>query len=57
MSNRKMVNLDFYAAKRMQDKINEADKERVKNGRRPLKICEFMEIAINHVPIALLVKK
>lgn len=56
MKERKGVSLDAYTGKKMADKIEEANQERLELGRKPLRICDFMSEAVDRVTVAQLVR-
>lgn len=56
MKDRKMVNFDGYQATKMMEKIQEANEQRIELGRKPLKICDFINEAVDRVTVAHLVR-
>lgn len=56
MKDRKMVNFDGYQASKMMEKIQEANDQRMELGRKPLKICDFINEAVDRVTVAQLVR-
>lgn len=53
---RRSVGLDVYTAKKMQDKIDEANEQRKELGRKPIRVCDFMSEAVARVTVAQLVR-
>lgn len=53
---RRSVGLDIYNAAIMQQKIDEANEERKELGRKPIRVCDFMNEAICRVTVAQLVR-
>lgn len=53
---RKWVGLNEYTAKKMQEKIDEANEQRKELGRKPVKACDFMSEAVDRVTVAQLVR-
>ena len=56
MNERTSVGLDAYTAKKMQEKIDEANVQRQEIGRKPLRVCDFMGEAVDRVTVAQLVR-
>lgn len=56
MSNRKVVSFGEHEAKKMMEKLQEANEERKELGRKPLRICDFISQAVDRVTVAQLVR-
>jgi len=56
MQDRRSVGLDHYTAKKMQEKLDEANEQRKSLGRKPLKVCNFMVKAVDVVTVAQLIR-
>jgi len=53
---RRSVGLDEYTNKKMQDKIDEANEQRQEQGKKPIRVCDFMAEAVDRVTVAQLVR-
>ena len=53
---RRSVGLDEYTNKKMQDKIDEANEQRQEQGKKPIRVCNFMAEAVDRVTVAQLVR-
>ena len=56
MKERLLVNLNGYTAAKMQEKINEANDQRQEQGKKPIRVCDFMAEAVDRVTVAQLVR-
>ena len=52
----RMVSLDHYIAKKMKEKIEEANEQRQDQGKPPIRVCDFMAEAVDRVTVAQLVR-
>jgi len=53
---RRSVGLDEYTNKKMQEKIDEANEQRQEQGKKPIRVCDFMAEAAVRVTVAHLVR-
>lgn len=56
MSEIRSVGLNIYTAKKMQEKIDEANEQRKELDRKPIRVCDFMAEAVERVTVAQLVR-
>lgn len=56
MNDYKMIRIDGFKARKMMEKIEEANEQRKELDRKPIRVCDFMADAVERVTVAQLVR-
>ena len=56
MNDYKMIRIDGFKARKMMEKIEEANEQRKDLDRKPIRVCDFMAEAVDRVTVAQLVR-
>ena len=56
MNDYKMIRIDGFKARKMMEKIEEANEQRKELDRKPIRVCDFMAEAVDRVTVAQLVR-
>ncbi len=56
MNDYKMIRIDGFKARKMMEKIEEANEQRKELDRKPIRVCDFMAEAVERVTVAQLVR-
>ena len=56
MNDYKMIRIDGFKARKMMEKIEEANEQRKDLDRKPIRVCDFMAVAVERVTVAQLVR-
>ncbi len=56
MNDYKMIRIDGFKARKMMEKIEEANEQRKDLDRKPIRVCDFMAEAVERVTVAQLVR-
>ena len=56
MNDYKMIRIDGFKARKMMEKIEEANEHRKELDRKPIRVCDFMAEAVERVTVAQLVR-
>ena len=56
MKDYKMIRIDGFKARKMMEKIEEANEQRKDLDRKPIRVCDFMAEAVERVTVAQLVR-
>lgn len=51
-----MIRIDGFKARKMMEKIEEANEQRKELDRKPIRVCDFMAEAVERVTVAQLVR-
>lgn len=56
MNDYKMIRIDGFKARKMMEKIEEANEQHKELDRKPIRVCDFMAEAVERVTVAQLVR-
>lgn len=56
MNDYKMIRIDGFKARKMMEKIEEANEQRKELDPKPIRVCDFMAEAVDRVTVAQLVR-